>query len=695
MKRSFKKVLAIVLLLCITSSFMSGCFPKKRLVWPTTGLATQLPKPSGKIRTLMDYTDSFYVSIEDYSSDKARAYIDACIELGFSLEPERTSTSYTAFNELGYELLVTIYSDSMTVRLDAPIQLGKYRWPAGTVGSLIPQPNSSLGKNEWDREDGFGLYIGEMTLDSFDDYINQCSNAGFNVDYDRGDTYYYADNETGYHLSLTYVGFGVMFIKIEKLSNIAPEDSKEESDSSTNEEMDDSTSDDGGQSSVLSTEDTEIDSSTNSTEESSLALTIEGISSFDELESRIDETLTEAINSLLSQWETLSTETDTYEEYCEKAERVSAFYNTIVSSTDQMCIMLKEYSAVYARMILDSTLSSYDKYNAAEGILDSLYDDACERICDDIYDGLLEDMYDYYYDGILEKQPNNVAYDDWYDVASDEYSQWYDATSDVYSLYYDTASDIYSLYYDLSMELYDGDYDRAEKVLERFLQKLSRQKGEDTTDTSTKMSFDTTLRTAATTEELEGIIETHVSECIQSLQNEWIVLSSEIDSYEKYVNNVDEIEAFHSHIEDSAHQILKMICEYGVVYAELIMQSDSSPRDKYNDFEDFHDIIYEDACEMVHDDIYDDLLGKIKKYYYEGIVKDAKEMVSYTEWANARSDTYNWWADARSEVYSAWADTRSDLFSFYADIRSELFSQDINKANKELDDFKNKVKEMY
>ncbi len=422
----------------------------------------------------------------------------------------------------------------------------------------------------------------------------------------------------------------------------------------------------------------------------SYTVDLEGITSLDELEDRIEEHLDHAISSLASRWETLSAEIDTYEKYVEHPEKVSDFYQTIETETEQMCIMLREYSAAYARMILDSDMSADDKYDAVDGINDCLYDDACDEIHDEIYEGILDDMNDYFYEGILDDAQDDVNYSDWYDVISKEYDQWYDTSSEVYGLYYDTSSDIYSFYFDMSSKLFSRDYERAEKLYEKFLQKIAKAKGLDNGETASDAIFDTSVRTANDIEELESVVDAHVSECVQALEGEWEALAADIDTFDEYMNNADAIEEFHTHIEDSASQILTLICNYGISYTELILQSDSSYKDKYKDFEDFKDCIYEDACKSVKEDIYEDLLKEVKDYYYDGIIKDAKDSVGYSDWADARGDAYDWWSDARVEVYGEWSDTRSDLYGFYTDMRSALYSGDIDEANDELQDFRDK-----
>lgn len=434
--------------------------------------------------------------------------------------------------------------------------------------------------------------------------------------------------------------------------------------------------------------------STDNPAEYSYSIDLTGVTTLDEMEVRIEEHLAATIDSLNEQWEALATEIDTYEKYVENAERVSEFYETVIAETEQMCIMLYEYSSAYARMILDSDMSADDKYDAIDGINDCLYEDACDEINDEIYEGLLDDMNDYFYEGILNDAQDDVDYSDWYDVCSKEYSQWYDTASEVYGLYYDAASEIYSFYYDMASELYSRDYERAEKVYGRFLEKIAKAKGQDSGNANPDATFDTTLRTASSAEELETVIDAHVTECVQALWAEWEALAADIDTFDEYMESTESIEAFHAHIEDSVSQIFVMICDYGTVYAKLILQSGSSTKDMYNTFEGFKDCIYEDACEIVKDEIYEDLLGEIKDYYYEGIIKDAKDNVRYSDWSDARGDAYSWWSDARGEVYSNWSDTRGDLYSFYSDMRSELYSGDIDGASNELQDFKDKISKM-
>ena len=86
----------------------------------------------------------------------------------------------------------------------------------------MPVPQSNIGKVEWEADYGFVIYVGNTTVDDFNAYVDACIEKGFDVDYRRGDTYYYADNAEGYHVSVKYEGFNTMFVRIDK-----PDDEKD------------------------------------------------------------------------------------------------------------------------------------------------------------------------------------------------------------------------------------------------------------------------------------------------------------------------------------------------------------------------------------------------------------------------------------------------------------------------------------
>ncbi len=66
----------------------------------------------------------------------------------------------------------------------------------------------------------------------------------------------------------------------------------------------------------------------------------------------------------------------------------------------------------------------------------------------------------------------------------------------------------------------------------------------------------------------------------------------------------------------------------------------------------------------------------------------------YSEWSDARSDEYEWWSDTRSNVYEDWSDMRSDIYEFQSDLRGELWSDDIDKAQEKIEDFREDIEKL-
>lgn len=216
-------------------------------VWPTSGITTVLPQPKSNKGNIIDSKDFFSVDVYKTSEEDFQAYIEACIENGFIIDAERDSMSYNAYNEEGYKLGILYFKSDqdMQVYLDAPKAVGEFKWPTSAIASLMPVPQSNIGKVEWEADYGFVIYVGNTTVDDFNAYVDACIKKGFDVDYRRGDTYYYADNAEGYHVSVKYEGFNTMFVRIDK-----PDDEKEEgSEEKVTETKDDSISESSGQTS--------------------------------------------------------------------------------------------------------------------------------------------------------------------------------------------------------------------------------------------------------------------------------------------------------------------------------------------------------------------------------------------------------------------------------------------------------------
>lgn len=241
-KRGCLVIVALIVVVFAISRIVScvGNAPKS-FDWPTTGLATMLPKPTktkGEINQNSDST--FDVDIVGYSESDYAAYVEQCKEAGFTVDAESDTSSFDAYTEEGHHLHI-YHSESgdeptMTISLDAPIEMGALTWPTTGIGAQAPKPASSTGKVDSESDSSYRVYVGKTDRDAYDAYVDSCLAAGFTVDYDRGDDFFYGDNADGNHISVNYKGFNTMFIEVKEPSDW-------DTDTSADDEPEPSTSD--------------------------------------------------------------------------------------------------------------------------------------------------------------------------------------------------------------------------------------------------------------------------------------------------------------------------------------------------------------------------------------------------------------------------------------------------------------------
>lgn len=77
-------------------------------------------------------------------------------------------------------------------------------WPAGGLADKLPIPKSTIGEISTDSEDYLNIIMENTSYSDFQQYVNDCKNMGFTVDYNNlGDTFY-AKDSSGNDLSLYY-----------------------------------------------------------------------------------------------------------------------------------------------------------------------------------------------------------------------------------------------------------------------------------------------------------------------------------------------------------------------------------------------------------------------------------------------------------------------------------------------------------
>lgn len=246
-KKSLYRALAVLGLILIIPFFASTQIKlPEKLNWPSSGLAKNLPDPPAKYGTITaDNNDLFDVDFEKMTADDYRNYINDCKDKGFTIDPDESGSSYSAYNDDGFKLVIDYsdYNNEMAVSLDAPEETTEFTWPETDLSKLIPQPKSNFGNINFEHDDSISIDIGKTSESDYAEYVQTCIDSGFNVDYKKSDKFYNADDSYGNHLSLSYKGNQIMNINLQVANSEAATDSDNTNTLDSSETTDSNTSD--------------------------------------------------------------------------------------------------------------------------------------------------------------------------------------------------------------------------------------------------------------------------------------------------------------------------------------------------------------------------------------------------------------------------------------------------------------------
>lgn len=234
-KPIYKRVWFILLVIILGIGGISyiKSYIESRFDWSEVELSMRLPEPESKRgKIISNDSDSLSMRVEKTSKSDYKKYWEECGKMGYSLECQQDGDRYEAFDKEGYALSLSYFGDTMYIDLDAPTEMGSLTWPKSEIANLLPKAKSTVGKVSSDTADSCYIYVGETSIDDFNAYVDQCTEYGFSVDYEKGDKFYNAKDENGNKLSLSYQGNKVMVIQICK-----PDEEQTDADSETSSEQ--------------------------------------------------------------------------------------------------------------------------------------------------------------------------------------------------------------------------------------------------------------------------------------------------------------------------------------------------------------------------------------------------------------------------------------------------------------------------
>lgn len=183
--------------------------------WPGSTLAQMIPQLSADSgATALDNEEKCEILLFGVSQETLKSYVATCKAAGFAVDCEEGSTYFNGYNSDGYFLHVSVNDmGKLSITLEAPMEFSEITWPSTGPATIIPEPPSSSGTISSDYAWSFSVYIANMTIDDFNDYVDQCIEKGFEKDY-RSDQYFSADKGGDIRLTIEYKGFNTVWISI-------------------------------------------------------------------------------------------------------------------------------------------------------------------------------------------------------------------------------------------------------------------------------------------------------------------------------------------------------------------------------------------------------------------------------------------------------------------------------------------------
>lgn len=83
----------------------------------------------------------------------------------------------------------------------------KYAWSEVVLADMLPTPESPYGEIISNSDSYLALYVTKATKEEYTQYIEACKEKGFTIDTETTGSFFYAYNEAGYKLSLSYYDY--------------------------------------------------------------------------------------------------------------------------------------------------------------------------------------------------------------------------------------------------------------------------------------------------------------------------------------------------------------------------------------------------------------------------------------------------------------------------------------------------------
>ncbi len=203
----------------------------EEFIWTDIELHEIVPETNSNIGEIMSNREDYlHIYVHNTSDIEYKEYIEDCKSMTFNIESKNFGNNYTAYNENGYEIRLWYNEtdDELSITVEAPREMSDIKWPTLGPATMLPIPSSLYGSISYDNSNQFIVYIGNISIEDYSNYVENCINKGFSNDYSRSDEHYSATNDEGYTLKINYVGFNTIEISIKAPEKMSENDTSVE-----------------------------------------------------------------------------------------------------------------------------------------------------------------------------------------------------------------------------------------------------------------------------------------------------------------------------------------------------------------------------------------------------------------------------------------------------------------------------------
>ncbi len=217
------------------------------------------------------------------------------------------------------------------------------------------------------------------------------------------------------------------------------------------------------------------------------------------------------------------------------------------------------------------------------------------------------------------------------------------------------------------------------------------QSSQDSSTDESKDNATDNTGSATGLDELKGLVSKDIEDTFTALTAEYETLVTEIDTFNN--ENTNKIETYYAQILADTKALCIRICEYSVDYAKMILSSDRSNDDKYDDLDGLHDYIRFDVDVEIREGMGSFGIVNDIKDFYGGIIDDAYDDRPYDDdWHVVKSDLRHWKTDAWDDIHDTLS--FSDADDFLSDMKHALSGDDVKKAEDTLDAFQDYIEKI-